>query len=87
METITGINISREELGRRHEKIREGNSLEEVTHILGGSGYKIEEQGKKKIVFWRFVIRDAASSRAQYELFKGEFEKNKLIFGALLPQG
>jgi hypothetical protein len=84
---LSAIDISRDELRSRHKKIQEGMSVMEVANILGGHGYKIELQGKKKIVFWRFLIRDAQYKQAQYEIFRAEFEADKLVFGAFLPQG
>lgn len=87
MKELPAINISSDELRNKQERIQEGNSLEEVIRILGGKGYKKEHREKKIIIFWRFKILDAANLQDPYEIYMGEFEEDKLVFGAFLPHG
>lgn len=68
-------------------RIPKGCSYEHVNLVLGGEAYKTERRDNKKVFFWRFKILDATEPYAQYEIYMGEFEEGKLVFGAILPRG
>ena len=87
MTELKFISIYRNQLSTKLGRIRKGNSLAQVIHILEGDGYKTEHHDKRTIIYWRFKILDAKKIHEQYEIYMGEFEEDKFIFGAIIPQG
>ena len=59
----------------------------QLNEIFGGKEIKREHRKGEEVLFWRFLIIDASIPQEKYEIYMGEFEKDKLVFGAILPQG
>ena len=86
-EEFQSIPINAADLAGTLARVQKGGSYEHVNLVLGGKAYKSERRDNKKVFFWRFRILDATEAYAQYEIYMGEFEEGKLVFGAILPRG
>ncbi len=82
---LPAIEVDTAELGRRLRLVQPGSTLAEVNRCLGGEPFQNEIHAQRRVYFWRFKIRDAAIPRHQYEIYRGEFEQDRLITGILLP--
>jgi len=74
-------------LNERAARVREGATVADVREALGGTEYETRERDGKVVRFWRFRIVDAADAQSAYQIWMGEFEADRLVFGAVLPQG
>jgi hypothetical protein len=84
---LPAIDVRRDELQARITDVRHGLSRAEVERRLGGRAFKTERRGPRTVRFWRFRITDAGGPAPTYELYKGEFEGNRLVEGMVLPHG
>lgn len=84
---LPSIEITMKELLMRKSRIQDGISYEQVSKIFGGKEIKREHREGKEVIFWRFMIVDASIPQQRYQIYMGEFEKDRLVFGAILPHG
>jgi hypothetical protein len=86
MSELPSITLSKLELERRISLVATGDSEDKVADLLGGSPYKRELAAEKLSAFWRFRILERDGSDP-YEIYLGEFVKDQLVFGFVLPHG
>jgi hypothetical protein len=84
---LPAISVRRAELETRIAAVRPGLTRAEVERRLGGQAFQTERRGSRTVRFWRFRITDATGRGDAYELYKGEFENDRLVEGMVLPHG
>jgi hypothetical protein len=84
---LPAITVNLLELNERVTTVGEGATLADVREMLGGTEYETRERDGKVVRFWRFRIVDAADAQSAYQIWMGEFAADRLVFGAVLPQG
>ena len=87
MDALPAIEVASGELQHRIDQVQLGDSLELIGRTLGSEPHETEYKDAKKVCFWRFEVLDASAVRDRYRIYMGEFEKDLLVFGSLLPQG
>ena len=82
------ISIKKDELNRRVQQVKQGDSLDTVSNTLGGKPYQQEGQktGKRR-AYWRFQVTDKDQDMQPYEIYRGEFNHDQLESGVILPHG
>ena len=84
---LPAITVNMLELNERAATVDEGATLADVRATLGGTEFETRERDGKVVRFWRFRVVDAADAQSAYQIWMGEFEADRLVFGAVLPQG
>lgn len=87
MTELPAIELRRDELTQRIERVRGGMSPSDVKAALGGGEVEQEKRADVDALFWRFRLLDADDPRNPHELYMGEFREGRLLQGFLLPRG
>ncbi|MDP9343492.1 MAG: hypothetical protein M3Q23_15650 [Actinomycetota bacterium] len=85
-EDLPAIELDAPELRRRAQAIHEGDGLAQVRNVLGGEEFQTEQRGAITARFWRFRMLDAREPWERSEIYLGEFEGDRLVFGAVIPR-
>ncbi len=67
-------------------RVSTGDSIDQVSGVLGGQPFQQIADGNKQRVFWRFQVTDRQDADP-HEIFLGEFIDGRLVFGSIIPHG
>ena len=81
------MDLDRGQLEERIARVRTGMSPGELRTIFGEDELESEKRGELVVHFWRVRVKDEDQPGAANEIYMGEFDAGRLVFGALLPRG
>ena len=76
-----------EELHEKVTAIQKGWTYKQVEQHFGAKAYQKTEEKNKTKYYWRIEVETASAEYEKIKIYLGEFENDRLVFGALLPNG